>query len=208
MWDRWGRAATKIASICLALLITLTTSVAYATTTFTAKLESDKLTVKAGEEVEVVLKLEDFTENEKGTNVLLGTLEYDRNIFEKIEDEDIEILQYWNSPMYNSENGKLILEANEFINTPHNVLKIKFKVKDNIEENTSTEIRVKEISGSDSQVDILTDDAVAVLQVEKANLEDSTNENTSDNKMMIVILSILGIIIVGSICIVIVKKKM
>lgn len=198
----------KITSICLSLIIIFITSVAYATTTFTAKLESDKLTVKAGEEVEIVLKLEDFTENEKGTNVLLGTLEYDRNIFEKIEDEDIEILQYWNSPMYNSENGKLILEANEFINTPHNVLKIKFKVKDNIEENTSTEIRVKEISGSDSQVDILTDDAVAVLQVEKANLEDSTNENTSDNKMMIVILSILGIIIVGSICIVIVKKKM
>ena len=198
----------KITSICVSLIIIFITSVAYATTTFTAKLESDKLTVKAGEEVEIVLKLEDFTENEKGTNVLLGTLEYDRNIFEKIEDEDIEILQYWNSPMYNSENGKLILEANEFINTPHNVLKIKFKVKDNIEENTSTEIRVKEISGSDSQVDILTDDAVAVLQVEKANLEDSTNENTSDNKMMIVILSILGIIIVGSICIVIVKKKM
>lgn len=198
----------KITSICLSLIIIFITSVAYATTTFTAKLESNKLTVKAGEEVEIVLKLEDFTENEKGTNVLLGTLEYDRNIFEKIEDEDIEILQYWNSPMYNSENGKLILEANEFINTPHNVLKIKFKVKDNIEENTSTEIRVKEISGSDSQVDILTDDAVAVLQVEKANLEDSTNENTSDNKMMIVILSILGIIIVGSICIVIVKKKM
>lgn len=198
----------KITSICLSLIIIFITSVAYATTTFTAKLESDKLTVKAGEEVEIVLKLEDFTENEKGTNVLLGTLEYDRNIFEKIEDEDIEILQYWNSPMYNSENGKLILEANEFINTPHNVLKIKFKVKDNIEENTSTEIRVKEISGSDSQVDILTDDAVAVLQVEKANLEDSTNENTADNKMMIVILSILGIIIVGSICIVIVKKKM
>ena len=198
----------KITSICLSLIIIFITSVAYATTTFTAKLESDKLIVKAGEEVEIVLKLEDFTENEKGTNVLLGTLEYDRNIFEKIEDEDIEILQYWNSPMYNSENGKLILEANEFINTPHNVLKIKFKVKDNIEENTSTEIRVKEISGSDSQVDILTDDAVAVLQVEKANLEDSTNENTADNKMMIVILSILGIIIVGSICIVIVKKKM
>ena len=198
----------KITSICLSLIIIFITSVAYATTTFTAKLESNKLTVKAGEEVEIVLKLEDFTENEKGTNVLLGTLEYDRNIFEKIEDEDIEILQYWNSPMYNSENGKLILEANEFINTPHNVLKIKFKVKDNIEENTSTEIRVKEISGSDSQVDILTDDAVAVLQVEKANLEDSKNENTADNKMMIVILSILGIIIVGSICIVIVKKKM
>lgn len=198
----------KITSICLSLIIIFITSVAYATTTFTAKLESDKLTVKAGEELEVVLKLEGFTENEKGTNVLLGTLEYDRNIFEKVEEDDIEILQYWNSPMYNSENGKLILEANEFINTPHNVLKIKFKVKDNIEENTSTEIRVKEISGSDSQVDILTDDAVAVLQVEKANLEDSTNENTSDNKMMIVILSILGIIIVGSICIVIVKKKM
>ena len=198
----------KITSICLSLIIIFITSVAYATTTFTAKLESDKLTVKAGEELEVVLKLEGFTENEKGTNVLLGTLEYDRNIFEKVEEDDIEILQYWNSPMYNSENGKLILEANEFINTPHNVLKIKFKVKDNIEENTSTEIRVKEISGSDSQVDILTDDAVAVLQVEKANLEDSKNENTADNKMMIVILSILGIIIVGSICIVIVKKKM
>lgn len=197
----------KFASICIALIIVFIMSTVYATTTFTAKLESNKSVIKAGEEVEVVLKLEGFTENEKGINVLLGTIDYDKNIFEKLEENDIELLQYWNSPMYNSENGKIILEANEFIDTPHNVLKIKLKVKENIEANTTTEVKVKEISASDSQTDIYVEDAVAVIQVEKTN-GDNVNENSSDNKMLIAVLSILGIVIVGSICIVFVKKKM
>lgn len=197
----------KFASICIALIIVFIMSTVYATTTFTAKLESNKSVIKAGEEVEVVLKLEGFTENEKGINVLLGTIDYDKNIFEKLEENDIELLQYWNSPMYNSENGKIILEANEFIDTPHNVLKIKLKVKENIEANTTTEVKVKEISASDSQTDIYVEDAVAVIQVEKTN-GDNVNENSSDNKILIAVLSILGIVIVGSICIVFVKKKM
>ena len=197
----------KFASICISLIIVFIMSTVYATTTFTAKLESNKSVIKAGEEVEVVLKLEGFTENEKGINVLLGTIDYDKNIFEKLEENDIELLQYWNSPMYNSENGKIILEANEFIDTSHNVLKIKLKVKENIEANTTTEVKVKEISASDSQTDIYVEDAVAVIQVEKTN-GDNVNENSSDNKMLIAVLSILGIVIVGSICIVFVKKKM
>lgn len=197
----------KFASICISLIIVFIMSTVYATTTFTAKLESNKSVIKAGEEVEVVLKLEGFTENEKGINVLLGTIDYDKNIFEKLEENDIELLQYWNSPMYNSENGKIILEANEFIDTSHNVLKIKLKVKENIEANTTTEVKVKEISASDSQTDIYVEDAVTVIQVEKTN-GDNVNENSSDNKMLIAVLSILGIVIVGSICIVFVKKKM
>lgn len=197
----------KFASMCIALIIVFIMSVVYATTTFTAKLESNKSVIKAGEEVEVVLKLEGFTENEKGINVLLATIEYDKNIFEKLEENDIELLQFWNSPMYNSENGKIILEANEFIATSHNVLKMKLKVKENIAENTTTEVKVKEISASDSQTDIYVEDAVAVLQVEKIN-GDNANKNSLDNKMLIAVLSILGIVIIGSICIVFVKKKM
>ena len=197
----------KFASMCIALIIVFIMSVVYATTTFTAKLESNKSVIKAGEEVEVVLKLEGFTENEKGINVLLATIEYDKNIFEKLEENDIELLQFWNSPMYNSENGKIILEANEFIATSHNVLKMKLKVKENIAENTTTEVKVKEISASDSQTDIYVEDAVAVLQVEKIN-GDNANKNSLDNKMLIAVLSMLGIVIIGSICIVFVKKKM
>lgn len=195
----------KFASICIALIIVFIMSTVFATTTFTAKLESNKSVIKAGEEVEVVLKLEGFTENEKGINVLLGTIEYDKNIFEKLEDNNIELLQFWNSPMYNSENGKIILEANEFIDTSHNVLKIKLKVKENIGANTTTEVKVKEISASDGQTDIYVEDAAAAIQVEKTN---GGNIISSDNKMVIAVLSILGIVIVGSICIVFVKKKM
>lgn len=198
----------KFTSLCIALIIVFITSAVYATTTFTAKLESDKSVVKAGEELEIVLKLENFTENEKGINVFLGTLDYDKNLFETVEEDDITVLRYWNSPMFNSQNGKVIVEANEFIDVPHNVLKIKLKAKENIEKNTTTEIKIKEISTSDGQTDIYVDDAVAVLQVEKVNAEDGNNKNTSDNKIMIMVLAILGIVIVGSICIVLVKKKM
>ena len=45
----------KFASVCIALIIVFITSAVYATTTFTAKLETDKSVIKAGEELEIVL---------------------------------------------------------------------------------------------------------------------------------------------------------
>ena len=99
-------------------------------------------------------------------------------------------------------------ESNDFIDTSHNALKIKLKAKENIEENTTTEIKVKDISASDGETDIYVEDAVAVIQVEKLTEEENANNNTNDNKILIMTLAILGIVIVGSVCIVIVKKKM
>ncbi len=198
----------KFASVCIALIIVFITSAVYATTTFTAKLETDKSVIKAGEELEIVLKLENFTENEKGINVLIATLEYDKGIFEVVSENDISLVQFWNAPIYNSENGKIVMESNDFIDTSHNALKIKLKVKENIEENTTTEIKVKDISASDGEKDIYVEDAVAVIQVEKLTEEEIANNNTNDNKILIMTLAILGIVIVGSVCIVIVKKKM
>ena len=198
----------KFASVCIALIIVFITSAVYATTTFTAKLETDKSVIKAGEELEIVLKLENFTENEKGINVLIATLEYDKGIFEVVSENDISLVQFWNAPIYNSENGKIVMESNDFIDTSHNALKIKLKAKENIEENTTTEIKVKDISASDGETDIYVEDAVAVIQVEKLTEEENANNNTNDNKILIMTLAILGIVIVGSVCIVIVKKKM
>ena len=197
----------KIISLCIILVILVMTSFVYATTTFVAKLECNKTTVKAGEELEIVLKLEDFTENENGINVILGTIEYDKNIFEKLDEDDIELLQYWVSPVYNAENGKIILEANEFVDTSHNVLKIKFNVKETMNDNMKTEIKVKDICASDGQTDIYVEDAVAVVHVQNHDSVYNLEDDTLNNKTLIAIFAILVIIIIGSICIVFVKKK-
>lgn len=197
----------KFFSICIALIIVFITSTVFATTNFIVKLESNKSIIKSGEELEVVIKLDNFTENENGINVFLGTLEYDKNIFEEVQEDDIQTLEFWTAPVYNTENGKFIVDANSFVNTSHDALKIKLKVKENMNiDTTTTEIKLKDISASDGQNDIYPEEASISLEVEKTNNIDE-KQSISENKMIIIILVVLAVVIIVSICIVLVKKK-
>ena len=197
----------KVISFITCILIMLFSSVIYATTSFTATLQSDKSNLKAGEEVEVVLKLENFTENENGVNVLLGVLDYDKSIFEKVEQEDITSIQYWEAPTLNPENGKLLLDTYTFVNESHNAVKIKLKVKENISETKTTEIKLTDIVASDGESDIVIDDSITTLQVEKSVVSVNAADGFKDNKIVYMVIIILAVLILGSILIVVVKKK-
>lgn len=198
----------KIISFVTCILILLFTSVIYATTTFTATLQSDKSILKAGDEVNLVLKLENFTENENGINILLANINYDKSIFEKVEQKDISTIQYWEAPTFNPDKGKLILETYTFVNETHNVLKIKLKVKESISETKMTEVKLSGIVASDGESDIKVDDAIVSLEVEKSNEVVSDTEKATSYKAVYTILIIFAIIVLGSIIIVLIKKKM
>lgn len=197
----------KFISLFTCILILMFCSVIHATTTFTATLETDKSILKAGDEIEIALKLENFTENEKGINVLLGILDYDKSIFEKVEQEDITSIQYWEAPTFNTDNGKLLLDTYTFVSESHNAVKIKLKVKDNITETKTTEIKLKEIVASDGENDIEVEDAIVTLQVEKSTNSSSATNGSMDNKIVYMVIIILAIIILGSIIIVAFKRK-
>lgn len=194
--------------ICLTiiLVIVLLSSAVFAATDFTVKLESDKGIIKAGDKVEVALKLEDFTANAKGINVLLGTLEFDKTVFEELTTEDFTAMQYWGTPIYNGANGKLLLDAYTFVNVPHNALKIILTVKEEIGDITSTQIKLKDIEASDGENDLKIEDAVINFQIEK--LMDSNLDNSDvNNKQFIMTGGIIAVLVVGSGIIIFVRRK-
>lgn len=188
----------KIISLLTAILISLCVSTVYATISFNATLEANKTTIKAGNEVELKLKLDNFTENENGINVLLGTLEYDKSIFETVTSENITSLQYWDIAI-NEANGRILLDANEFVTTPHDAISIKLKVKDSVTEAQSTTVKFTNIEASDSYQDINPSDTEITL-----NLEAKANIN---NNIIYIVIIVLAVIVVASIIIVVVKRK-
>ena len=197
----------KIVSIFAGILLLIYSSTIYATTTFSAILECDKTSIKPGEEIEVAVKLENFTEGENGINVLLATLEYDKAIFEEVKDKDIIPVQYWESPIYNKDNGKLVLDTYTFVNESHNAIKIKLKVKENITDGQLAEIKLANIEASDGSTDISVASSVLILPVENSDNVVIAESNTTDNKIIYMVGIILAIIIIGAISIVIVKRR-
>jgi len=188
--------------ICSVLLSTIV----LAATNFTVKLESTQNSIKSGDTVEIALKLDDFSKDASGINVLLGTLEYDRTIFEEVTVKNLSPIQYWGTPTYNPVNGKLLLDANEFVNTAHNALKLTLTVKNTISENTSTKIKFKNIEASDGENDLKIDDALITFEVEKSN-DNNVSDSENNNKTVIMIVAIAGVVILGTLGIILVKRK-
>lgn len=181
----------------LSLLICSVATVVLATTSFTARLESNVTTLEPGTEVELSLKLENFTEGEAGISVLLATIDYDRAVFEKITEKDLTLGSNWGSILYNEENGKLLLDSYVPVDTSHEAVKIKLKVREDMSSKGNMQIAIKEINASDGLKDIYTDDATITFEY----------NNIEANKLTILILSVLGIIILASVLIVAFKRK-
>lgn len=194
--------------ICLsiALCIVLLSSVVFAATNFTVKFEANKGIIRPGDKVEIALKLEDFFANEKGINVLLGTLEFDKTIFDELSTADLTTMQYWGTPTYNVANGKLLLDSHTFVNVPHNALKITLTVKNEISDVTSTQIKLKDIEASDGEKDLKVEDAVINFQIEKL-LDKNVDSEDANSKATIIGGAIIAVLIVGIGIIVVIRKK-
>lgn len=192
----------KYISIALGLVVILITTCVYATTTFTATLESNKNIIKSGDEIEIILRLDTFTENEIGINVLMATLHYDKDIFEEVKSEDITANQYWGNLLYNEAEGIVITDSYKFINEAHNALNFKLKVKSDVPNKEFTEIKLTNINTTNGENDIVIEDALTRLQLEQS--KDNANAN---NNVFFTVIAIALVVILGSIAIVLIKRK-
>ena len=120
--------------------------------------------LEPGSEFEVSLNINNFSNIGTGLVSLMGQLEYNADILErisitgqngwKLEDADI-----------NKENLKFITDRNNPVTEAGEMFRIKFKVKDTITQNTDTTIKVKGISASGGYGVITTNDAQADIKI-------------------------------------------
>ena len=158
----------KTLSIVLIAILTLAIcmSAVYATTSFTVALSASATKVEKGAEVEVTIGLKGFTAGETGINAIHLTLDYDKTVFETLAASDMTAANGWSSPTFNPANGEVVTDNSSFMAEDHDMLKIKFKVKDTAAVG-NTVITVKDVNGSDAVDDIYPSDQKITLTIQE-----------------------------------------
>ena len=84
---------TALGSIfMIAILITINVQ---ASNNLKATIQSSKNEVKKAEEIEIILKLQDYQDIKNGINAYKATLDYDENIFEKVLEQNFTCKNNW-----------------------------------------------------------------------------------------------------------------
>lgn len=138
-----------LVSMCIFILTIITTNV-YATN-MEMKLNEEE--VKNGDTILITINVKNVTQ-ENGINVIQGKLEYDKDVFEKVENKDFEAKNNW-SIVYNAENtnseGKFILlNLSEGKKEDEELAELKLKVKENAK-STNTSIKLTEVCTVDGE---------------------------------------------------------
>lgn len=145
----------KTLSIVLIAVLTLImcSTLVSAVTSFTIALSADNTKVEKGKDVELTVALKNFTAGETGINSLYFVLDYDKTVFEKVEATNMTSSNGWSSPTFNPTTGELVTDNSSFMAENHDVLKIKFTVKEKAALG-NTVITVKDANASDGVNDI------------------------------------------------------
>ena len=167
------RKTEKILTILMLAIIILGVNVYAATNTFKASVTPGTATLKPGEEITVSVDVSDINMGENGINALEGTIKYDSNIFESVTSSNVQSFNNW-STTYNDEtsslNGKfLAVNLTAGVKENMKILSVKFKVKSDIKETTTTQIDFKDLTSNDGEdlVNVGTKSVKITVNVEK-----------------------------------------
>lgn len=119
----------------------------------------------AGDEFELNINIDKIDNVTAGFITMLGKLEYDTSILERI---DVTGQNGWeiDNNYFNEGNFKFIIDNNQTITGPGTIFKLKFRVKDNVNENKTSAIKVKGISASGANGDVNANDAETQIGIE------------------------------------------
>lgn len=174
----------KTLSIILiaAIIVALSTTMVSATTSFVASLTASSTKVEQGASVVVTITLKDFTANETGINTVIGTLDYDKEIFEELTEDSIELANGWSGLAFNPLEGKFTVTNSKFMAENHEFMKITFKAKEKAAVG-NTVVNLKGINASDGVDDIYPSDQKITLTVKEKTASNNTPTDTDkDNK--------------------------
>lgn len=174
----------KIVSVLLLLWTIISfASIVNAATAQMALNSTSKL--KAGDTVEVTLRIANIQAGE-GIDAIVATLDYDKNVFEQVLQENFTGMNQWSVNLYSTDTGIFTMTRSSKVNTTSDVLKIKLRAKSAVSAN-STEIKLKDITASGGAVEDGGTGDIEVTEV-KVNIAKETvqpiqpNTNQTDNK--------------------------
>lgn len=116
------------------LLVCFLTATAYASSYTVAISAKSSTSVNLGETVNVTVSLKNI--DGEGIGAIVGKIEYDQNIFEKVTSADVKACSGWNSIAYNDIDGNAMQgsftterASGDIIKTDNEIMEITLKVK-------------------------------------------------------------------------------
>lgn len=138
-----------ITIILLLTIILLTSKINAASVSMTLNSES---ILKEGDTVVVTLKISNIDAGD-GIDSIKAKLEYDKNVFEEITDENFEGKNKWNVNIYSTESQEFTVSKSSKVKTAGDILTISLKAKNSINKDSTT-ITIKEITTSGGAIDL------------------------------------------------------
>lgn len=130
--------------------------------------------LEPGDTFEVIAKIGNFANIENGLLSVKGELEYDTNILERVE---VSGINGWNlgDDGFNEENLTFLALRNSLVTADSDVLKIVFKVKEDIAQNIDSLVKIKEISAAGGIATIYTPDSELAVNIRPILVDEITS---------------------------------
>lgn len=151
---------TKIIPLTIITILLMTISVFAADFAINANVE------KQDKEYTLRISLGDLASKGTGITGFICDLEYDKEVFETVDLEDITAKNGWEDLTYNPEKGAiLVLRINATNQIGEDILEIKLHEKENAKSG-NTEIKITNIQATNSENDLEADDTIVSLKID------------------------------------------
>ena len=97
--------------------------------------------IEPGKNVTINVKLSNIKKN---VDTVIALIEYDKNIFETLEEDDLVPDNDWNYPILNAEDSIFLIEKTGGTTEDEIIMSIVLKVKENVQE-TSTVLKISDL---------------------------------------------------------------
>ena len=169
-----GKRKRKFISVLSVLILSLSCMVVQAASGIKTTVEQDKTEVKAGETLTLTMRLDDYQKIDKGVNAYKATLQYNRDVFEEVEQSDFQSLNDWERLRFNPKTGELVAIKRAGSKTAEAVMTVTLTVKKDIKAGVE-EVTLQEVVTSEGKVDIKGSNAGA--QVDIIEKQDDPKDN-------------------------------
>ncbi len=170
----------------IALLLVIMYSTIANAFSFTVSMTPSSSNLDVSTEFTIMVKIANLDVGTNGINTLSGTLNYDEDVFEPINDSSIDGQNGWR-PTYNAENKKITLLKELFVKSEENIFTVTLKTKADVPDGTVGKVEFVGIMASNSENDITASDISTSITVggdgqSSANI---TNERNSSANLII-----------------------
>lgn len=146
----------------IALILLTSNLLAAANLKAQAKASTNEL--KGGEEVTITLNFSEYQQIKDGLNAYQATLEYNKDIFEEVKQEDFQCLNDWEKLQYNQATGEFVAIKKVGSTEPEDIVSITLKTKQEVKA-TITDIKIKDIITSEGERDIAIAETKATINI-------------------------------------------